>query len=237
MFLTGETSSQADAERLRQFARQLGGTNANFIDQLGTRSNGGMSSMHSNESTPSSAGASPSFPAPSPDAIVTPGSVVCLGADNYDQVLLTGTVGSPAEFAKVEESVQPILGDDRLVDELTTGTVEVASQASTAGGTSGTATSANAGSATSAAGSAGTIASSSQQVSADASGTTLPISQSEVEQALHSIPSLSNVDAQVTASSVRLAGSVHTADDKQMARDIARQYAPNRDVIDDVTLE
>lgn len=55
---------------------------------------------------------------------------------------------------------------------------------------------------------------------------------SEVEQALHSIPRLSTVDAEVGTTTVRLSGSVETPQDEQVAREIAQQYAPGRSVID-----
>jgi osmotically-inducible protein OsmY len=67
-------------------------------------------------------------------------------------------------------------------------------------------------------------------------GPTQPTQQSEVEQALHSIPRLSNVNVQVAADGVHLSGSVDTPQDQQMASDVARQYAPGRPVVDNVTV-
>ena len=60
--------------------------------------------------------------------------------------------------------------------------------------------------------------------------------QGEVEQALHSVPRLSNVNVQVTADGVQLSGSVDTTQDDQMAADLARQYAPGRPVADNLAV-
>lgn len=197
--LTGQAGSQLDRDRLEQFAQQLAGTNATVLDQLATRANG----AYANAGNPQDLPPETILNAADLTGLVTPGSVVCVNADNSNAVYLTGTVGSSAELASVEQRLQPLLGDARLVDQLTTGTLT-----SRGPEASPTATPANTG------GSA----------------------ESEVKQALHSIPRLSNVDAAVGSTTVRLSGSVETPEDEQVAREIAQQYAPGKSVIDSLTV-
>ena len=64
--------------------------------------------------------------------------------------------------------------------------------------------------------------------------TPTPLQQSEVEQALHSIPRLANVNVQVASDGLHLSGSVDSAQDDQMAADVARQYVAGRLVVDNL---
>ncbi len=198
VLVTGQTASQVDKERLQQFAQLLGGTNATVIDQLATRTE----NVNPGAGTASYA----LMPETILDAnalggLVTPGSVVCVNVNN-NSLLLTGTVGSTGELANVEHALQPLLGNEHLVDQLTTGTLT------------------------------GSAAPQDNASSGGGAG----VAESEVEQALHSIPRLSNIDATVSAISVRLSGSVETAEDEQVALGIARQYAPGRSIIDNMTV-
>ncbi len=228
MLLTGQATSQGDADLMRQFAQQLGGSSATLIDQLATRSNG----VISNTAPPTATTNSQTY---APAGVVTPGSVVCVNVDNHNELLLTGTVGSPAELAAVENSAQPLAGGARLVDQLTIGTVATASSAGATGGMTGVATNNNTqGARPPESGAA--IATSSQPTGTPAATAGNPTVQNDLEQALHSLPRLSNVDAEVTAGSVRLFGSVSSSADDQAARDVARQYAPAYEVIDNVTV-
>jgi osmotically-inducible protein OsmY len=230
--LTGRAVSATDADRMRQFARQIAGSAATIDDQLATRINGVYSSANPAESTPATPGAN----AASRGSAVTPGSVVCLNMDNSNSVLLTGTVGSAADLSAVEQSVQSLLGNPRLLDQLNVGAIDAGSRVAATGGTSGLATSTTAGADAPRTAANAAIASPSQPLGTAASGTTTPAAASDLEQALHSIPRLSNVDAELTANSVRLSGSVNTPDDQQTAREIARQYAPGREILDNLTV-
>jgi osmotically-inducible protein OsmY len=90
--------------------------------------------------------------------------MVCVSAAENGEVLLTGTVGSPADMDKVE-SAGLLFGGYRLVDQLTTGAF-------------GGETAAN-----------------------DNSPSAI---ESRVEQALHSLPRLSSVDANYGGAIVRI---------------------------------
>jgi osmotically-inducible protein OsmY len=68
----------------------------------------------------------------------------------------------------------------------------------------------------------------------DNSAATPAAQQTEVEQAVHSIPRLANVNVQVSADGVHLSGSVDTTQDDQMAADIVRQYVAARSVVDNL---
>ena len=57
-----------------------------------------------------------------------------------------------------------------------------------------------------------------------------------MKQALHSLPRLSNVDADVTDTAVLLRGSVSTQQDREIARDIAFANVNGRNLIDDLTI-
>ncbi len=203
VLLTGQAGSQVDAERLLQFAQQLGGSNATVLNQLATRTNG----------TFQNAALVPEmiFDANRLSSMVTAGSVVCVNVDNANAMLLTGTVGSPAELTKVEQTMQPLLGTSRLMDQLTTGTLRASRP------------------------NADTSAENNPPLSPrdNAQG---PAAASQVEQALHSIPELSNVDAEVVASEVRLSGSVDTPEAERVAREIAQQYAPGRSIVDNLSV-
>jgi osmotically-inducible protein OsmY len=63
-----------------------------------------------------------------------------------------------------------------------------------------------------------------------------PDQQSEVEQALHGIPRLSNVNVQLATDGVHLSGAVDSMQDDQMAAEVARQYAPGRPVLNNLTV-
>ena len=104
----------------------------------------------------------------------------------------------------MENAVQPLVGNGRLLDQLTIGTVSSGTQIAAA--------------------------------SPPANIETTPVQQNEVEQALHSVPRLANVNVQVAADGVHLSGSVDTAQDDQMAADLAREYAPGRAVLDNMTV-
>lgn len=200
VLLTGQTASRLDRSRLAQFALQLAGTNATVLDQLATRANGSLEgTINPQEDLPETI-----LNANALTGLVTPGSVVCVNADSDNALLLTGTVGSSAELASVERSLQALVGNARLVDQLTTGKLDD-TQARGA-------------------------------VSPATTRNTARPGGSEVEQALHSIPRLSNVDAEVSGGTVRLSGSVDNLEDAQVAQEIARQYAPGRSVIDALTV-
>ncbi len=200
VLLTGQASSQWDRTRLEQFAQQLAGTNATVLDQLATGAHGG----YANGATLQDAPPETILDASDLSGLITPGSVVCVNADNNNALSLTGTVGSSAELANVEQKLQPLIGNGRLIDQLTTGTFAQAGAPEAA-------------------------------PPATAANTAGP-AESVVEQALHSIPRLSNVDAAVGATTVRLSGSVETDEDRQVARGIAQQYAPGRSIVDALTV-
>ncbi|HVH88323.1 MAG TPA: BON domain-containing protein [Terriglobales bacterium] len=212
ILLTGQVASQPSADLIRRFAHQLASSSAVVTDQLAVRTTGVPAAA--NVSVPSAAtaaqdvastsGAGITADASSPATMVSPGSTVCV-TENHGEIFLTGTVGSTAELGTVENAVQPLVGNGRLLDNLTI-----------AGMNSGTqiATSTPAGNV----------------------GSTPPTQQSEVEQALHSIPRLSNVNVQVMGDGVHLSGSVDTMQDDQMAADVARQYAPGRPVLDNLAV-
>jgi osmotically-inducible protein OsmY len=197
--ITGQAASQTDADALRQVAQQLGGANTTIVNQLTV--NG--SPVANSTSTMANSAASSS--------LLSPGSVVCMNADNNNQVLLTGSVASAGELGTVERTLQPMVGKERLVDQINTPNGTVAS----------------AGSGASAASNSGTVS---------ASSASPAVTQTRVQEAVHSLPRLSNVDAEVSANQVRLSGSVPSRDDDDDARDIAQQYAPGYDVVDNLTI-
>jgi hypothetical protein len=106
----------------------------------------------------------------------------------------------------VESAVQPLVGSGRLLDHITIGSVN-----------------------------SGTEVAAASAAAPNTGPTPLP-QQSEVEQALHSIPRLANVNVQVATDGVHLSGSVDTTQDDQMAADVARQYAPGRPVLDNLAV-
>jgi osmotically-inducible protein OsmY len=121
-------------------------------------------------------------------------------------------VGSTADLGSVENAVQPLVGSGRLLDHITIGSM-----------TSRTDTGASAPVVTAASASVVNVASP-------------PDQQSEVEQALHGIPRLSNVNVQLATDGVHLSGAVDSMQDDQMAAEVARQYAPGRPVLNNLTV-
>jgi osmotically-inducible protein OsmY len=141
--------------------------------------------------------------------VVSPGSTICL-TENNGEIFLTGTVGSTADLGTVENAVQPLVGSGRLLDHLTI-----------AGLNSGTQIAASA-----------PVGTGEPTLPAPPSAT----QQSEVEQALHSVPRLANVNVQVAGDGVHLSGSVDSTEDDQMAANLARQYAPGLGVVDNLAV-
>ena len=220
VILTGQTTSQANAEMLRQFALQLGGVSAALDDQLVTRSNGASGTGSLPPSAPANA-----------TVALTPGSTVCVNMSAGNDVLLTGTVASPTELSIVERAAQPLAAGARLSDQLTIGTLPPNPSVAEMGGVSGAAVStATSAAAANAPAVAGTVEGS------VAANTGVPSVEGELEQALHSVPRLANVDVQLTGDTVRLSGTVDTTQDEQTARDITRQYAPGRSIVDNLTV-
>jgi osmotically-inducible protein OsmY len=216
VLLTGQVASQPSAELIRGFAHQLAGPSAVVTDQLAVRTIGVASSGNRPQDVAStslagttSAGVTAS--ANSPATKVAPGSSVCV-TENNGEIFLTGTVGSTADLGRVENAVQPLVGSGRLLDHITIGSMN-----------SRTDTAASAPVVTAASASVVNVASP-------------PDQQSEVEQALHSIPRLSNVNVQVATDGVHLSGAVDSMQDDQMAADVACQYAPGRPVLNNLTV-
>ena len=216
--LEGNATSPNDAENFRAFARQLGGR-ADVVDHL---------VLNNNQA--SAAAASNAAPAAPGSSIVRAGSVVCMKSDQPNEVVLTGHVGSAAELANVERAVQPLLGGARLVDQLSTGE-EAAAQ--NVGQPSAATIPAPSNGAPSSAGAPASSSTAGEMAATNNSGID---SDAGLEQALHSIPHLSGVEAETAADGIHLSGSVDSADDHQMARNIAQQYANGRAVIDNVTV-
>ncbi|MGZ4823480.1 MAG: BON domain-containing protein, partial [Terriglobales bacterium] len=157
---------------------------------------------------------------------------VCLNASNTGELLLTGTVASPSEVSAVEQAAQPLVAGGRLADQLTIGSLPSTSQVAT-GGTAGLATESTS-AADASTPSSTAIASGPVPSTPAPSGITAE--ENNVEQALHSIPRLANVDVEVRADAVRLSGTVDTVQDEQMATAIARQHVPGMSVIDNLTV-
>ena len=202
VLLIGQATSQTSADLLRRFAHQLASTSAVVNDQLAVRSAGVRSAANEPQDVAGISGAGATASANSPAAVVSPGSTVCVTRNN-DQIFLTGTVGSTADLGTVENAVQPLLGNGRLLDQLTVAAMN--SGAPTAD-------------------------------SAPPGSAATPVRQSELEQALHSIPRLAGVNVQVKEDSVQLTGSVDTAQDDQMASDVVHRYAPGRPVLDEIAV-
>lgn len=200
--LTGQVASQSSAELIRRFAHQLASPSVPLVDQLAVRTTGIPDSGNAPQDVRGGSSADTANTS-SPPIALSPGSTVCVG-ENSGQIFLTGTVGSTAELGAVENAVQPLVGNGRLLDQLTIGTVSSGTQIAAA--------------------------------SPPANIETTPVQQNEVEQALHSVPRLANVNVQVAADGVHLSGSVDTAQDDQMAADLAREYAPGRAVLDNMTV-
>lgn len=226
VLLTGGVSSQSSAELIRRFAHQLSSPSAVITDQLAVRTAGVPSAGNAPQDVANTSGASMTASAnasptpPSASSTLSPRSTVCV-TENNGQLFLTGTVGSTADLGTVETAVQPLVGSGRLLDHLTI-----------AGMNSGTESPAPASSASAGVATAGVR----EEGGAVAGNVEAPTQQSEVEQALHSIPRLSNVNVQLTADGVHLSGSVDTTQDDQMAADLARQYASGRPVVDNVVV-
>ena len=228
VLLTGQATSQASADLIRQFARTIASPKANLDDQLIVKTNGMV------VAAPPQATTSPTGPENNtrPAAPVTAGSTVCLNASNTGELLLTGTVASPSEVSAVEQAAQPLVAGGRLADQLTIGSLPSTSQVAT-GGTTGLATESTS-AADASTPSSTAIASGPVPSTPAPSGNTAE--ENDVEQALHSIPRLANVDVEVRADAVRLSGTVDTVQDEQMATAIARQHVPGMSVIDNLTV-
>lgn len=207
LVLTGQVGSQPSAELVRGFARKISNPSTTVIDQLAVRSSG---ASYGGNSPQNAAGATNGgLAAGSSLPALSPGSTVCL-TENDGSLLLTGTVGSTAELGTVEDAVGSLVGPGRLVDQLTIANMNSAAQ----------------------------VAASplSADEPASATQTQSPSVQSEVEQAVHSIPRLAGVDVQVMADGVHLSGSVDTSQDAQSAADLAREYAPGRPVVNSLVV-
>jgi osmotically-inducible protein OsmY len=210
VLLTGQVASQPSAELIRRFAHQLVNPSALVVDQLAVRSTGVPSAGNAqqNVASPSVGGATGASTTANANP---PATTVSTGStvcvtENNGQVLLTGTVLSTADLGTVESAVQPLVGSGRVLDHITIGSVNSGTEVAAA------------------------------SAAAPNTGPTPPPQQNEVEQALHSIPRLSNVNVQVATDGVHLSGSVDTTQDDQMAADVARQYAPGRPVLDNLAV-
>lgn len=223
--LRGGVSSQSSAELVRRFAHRLSSTSAVVTDQLAVRTAGVPSAGNASQEVASDPGTgitpgeSSASNALTQYPTLSPGSTVCV-TENNGQLFLTGTVGSTADLGTVENAVQPLVGGGRLLDHLTiastnSGTAQQATSPASLGAAADTAP---------------------PQGGAVATNVAEPTQQSEVEQALHSIPRLSNVNVQVSADGVHLSGSVDTTQDEQMAAEVARQYASGRPVVDNLAV-
>jgi osmotically-inducible protein OsmY len=202
VLLTGQVASQPSADLIRRFARQLASPSAVVTDQLAVRTTGVPSAANAPQDVAGTSGAGTTASANPAPTVMSSGSTVCV-TENNGEVFLTGTVGSTADLGTVENAVQPLVGKGRLVDHITIGSMNSATQ----------------------------IAASAP---VDNSASTPAAQQTEVEQALHSIPRLANVNVQVAADGVHLSGSVDTTQDDQMAADLARQYVAARSVVDNL---
>jgi hypothetical protein len=210
VILTGQAPSQSSADLIRRFAHQLASPSVPISDQLAVRTNGVPSAGNTPPELASASGAAATSSANSPATVVSPGSTICL-TENNGEIFLTGTVGSTADLGTVENAVQPLVGSGRLLDHLTI-----------AGLSSGTQI----------ADSAPVDSTAGPTPAVHASAT----QQTEVEQALHSIPRLANVNVQVAGDGVHLSGSVNSTEDDQMAANLARQYAPGLAVMDNLAV-
>ena len=243
VLLTGGLASQSSAELIRRFAHQLSSPSAVVTDQLavagspagaGVAAAGmqvGTADVHSagnarqDGASTSDTGITASANSPptplSRGSTLSPGSTVCV-TENNSELFLTGTVGSPADLGTVQDAVQPLVGNRRLLDHLTIAGLNSRTEPPTVAGSPA----------------AADAAADEVLVTGDAvaGNTPPPVQQNEVEQALHSIPRLANVNVQVAADGVHLSGLVDTTQDDQMAAELARQYAPGRPVLDKVAV-
>jgi len=204
VMLTGQLASATSADLIRRFAHQVAGPSAVVNDQLAVRTSGVPSAGNAPQDVPGTSGSAETMNANSQTTAVSPGSTVCV-TENSGQTFLTGTVGSTAELGAVENAVQPLVGNGRLLDQLTIAGIT----------------------------SAGQMAPSASA----ADHATPPAQQNELEQALHSLPQLANVNVQVGSDGVHLSGSVDSTQDDQTASDIVRQYAPGRPVLDNMAVQ
>jgi osmotically-inducible protein OsmY len=212
VLLTGQVASQPSADLIRRFAHQLANPGAAVVDQLAVRTNGVASAGSAPQPVSDARGAGTGSSANAPATFVSPGSAICV-SENNGALFLAGTVGSTAELGAVENAVEPMVGSGRLLVHLIIGSMSSGTQvaASTAVGTATTTPLPN-------------------------NAATSLDSQNAVEQALHSVPSLANVNVQLAADGLHLSGSVDTTQDEQMAADLARQYAAGRTILDNVTV-
>jgi hypothetical protein len=212
VLLTGQVASQPSADLIRHFAHQLANPATTVVDQLAVRTNGtpsAASPMHDVTSVSDGVKAS-SMDAPA--TMLSQGSAVCV-SENNRALFLTGTVGSTAELGAVESAVEPLVGSGRLLDHLTVGSTSSGTQV---------------------AGSAAAPTAVETLPANNVSAT--PDTQNAVEQALYSVPRLSNVNVQFAADGLHLSGSVDTPQDGQMAADLAREYAPGQAVLNNITV-
>jgi hypothetical protein len=184
------------------------------VDQLAVRTNGIPSAGNAPQAAMSASGPGTASSPSAPTTVMSPGSAVCV-SENSGALFLTGTVGSTAELGAVENSVEPLVGSGRLLDHLTIGSMNSGIQVA-----------------------AGSVVAESAGAAPPTPNNiaTTPAPQNAVEQALHSIPRLANVNVQVAADGLHLSGSLDTTQDEQMAADLARQYASGREVLDNVTV-
>jgi osmotically-inducible protein OsmY len=255
--LTGQAASQGGAELIRQFAVAVASPSSNFDDQLAVRSTGDTQSPVPPGGAAENGANPPPVAGPDSGAAVSPGSNVCVNVSDNSEVLLTGTVGSPADLATVERAAQPLLGSERLIDQLTIADLSAgrgAMQPGAVGNSNAVAPYANAAVPPPISGAnrqaqppaPGALASAGPNAQPTAAGapnpaitnpqTSLPVAQNQVEQALHSLPRLSNVNVDVSGDAIRLSGSVPTMADEHAAKDLAQQYAPGKPVLENMTI-
>lgn len=211
--LTGQVSSQPSAELIRRFARQLASPSALVTDQLAVRTSG----------VPA-AGNAPQDPARSSSE----GSITGKGpGENSPTGASPPAAVSAGSTVCVTENNGEVLLTGTVGSTSELGTVENAVQPLVGSGRlldHLTIPSANSGTQPTA------------SSSANASGPAPQSQQSDVEQALHSIPRLANVNVQLASDGVHLSGSVDTKQDDQMAMDVAREYASGRAVLDNLAI-
>ncbi len=216
VLLTGQVSSQPSADLIRRFAHQLANASAVVTDQLAVRTNGAPSAP--NNMPQDSASTSSANPAANTNPPASTNPPVSTNAS---------TTVSPGSTVCVTENNGQILLTGTVGSTVDLDSVESAVQPLVGSGRlldHLTIAAINSGAQVAA--------------SAPSSNTesTPPAEQSEVEQAVHSIPRLANVNVQVAPDGVHLSGSVDTAQDDQMAMDVARQYASGRPVLDNLSI-
>ncbi len=211
--LSGQVSSQQSADLIRGFARQLASPSALVSDQLAVRTSG----------VPAAAGTA-QYAASSSSAGTSTGNAP---TENSPGGTTSPRTVSPGSTVCVTENNGEVLLTGTVGSTADLGIAENAVQPLVGSGRlldHLTISSANSG----------------MQAAAysSPSGVTPapPSQQSAVEQAMHSIPRLANVNVQVANDGVHLSGSVDTKQDDQTAMEVAREYAPGRPVLDNLAI-